>query len=124
MTIVPGSNVVGTGRCAHAVAESGPEDLFFMVIDGRIVRIEVRRGPVATAEGISAGSTVRDVTDANSGRVRVEPHTYTARFGGQYLIHEPEGANGLSMLFETDGTRVTTFRSGLTRAVMAPEDCA
>lgn len=124
VTIVPGSNAPGTGRCAHAVAQSGFEGVQFMLVDGRIVRIEVGHGPVATLEGIGTGSTVHDVLTAYSGRIRVEPHTYTARSGGQYLIHETEGANGLSMLFETDGSRVTTFRSGFTGAVMAPEGCA
>lgn len=111
--------------CAHAVAEGGPEGLAFMVINGRIARIEVRSGPVATLEGIKTGSTVEEVLAAYSGRIRVEPHTYTARFGGQYLIYEPDPSSGhLGLLFETDGSRVTMFRSGLVGAVMAPEGCS
>lgn len=136
MTLEQASEAAGTpitidarsdrGRgCAHALAEGGPEGLRFMVVNGQIVRIEVGRGPVATVEGITTGSSVQDVLAAYSGRIRVEPHTYTARTGGQYLIYEPDASSGhLSLLFETDGSRVTTFRSGLFGPVMAPEGCS
>jgi hypothetical protein len=95
-----------------------------MVMNGTIVRIEVGRGPVGTREGITTGSPVQDVLAAYAGRIRVEPHTYTARRGGQYLIvDETSGGIPMSILFETDGSRVTQFRSGLTNWVMAPEGC-
>jgi hypothetical protein len=121
------SRTLGPGwerGCGHALAEGGPEGLRFMVLHGRIVRIEVGRGPVATREGITTGSPVQDVLTAYAGRIRVEPHTYTARAGGQYLIvDETAGGTPMSILFETDGSRVTQFRSGLTNAAMAPEGC-
>lgn len=110
--------------CGHALAEDGPAGLQFMVMNGSIVRIEVGRGPVATREGITTGSPVHEVLAAYAGRIRVEPHTYTARRGGQYLIvDETSGGTPMSILFETDGSRVTQFRSGLTNWVMAPEGC-
>lgn len=125
ITVVPRSNLAGDGSCAHAVAEGGPEGLRFMVVNGRIARMEVGRGPVATMEGITTASTVEDVLAAYPGRIRVEPHTYTARRGGQYLILEPHpSSRDYSLLFETDGSRVTAFRSGLLGAVMAPEGCS
>jgi len=121
------SRTLGPGwkrGCGHALAEGGPEGLRFMVMNGSIVRIEVGRGPVATREGITTGSPVQDVLAAYAGRIRVEPHTYTARTGGQYLIvDETSGGAPMSMLFETDGSRVTQFRSGLKNWVMAPEGC-
>lgn len=124
LTIVPNSYAPGTGVCAHAVVEGGPEGLRFMVVHGRIVRVEAFRGTVATPEGITTGTPVEEVLAAYAGRIRVEPHTYTARRGGQYLIYdEAVGVNPLTLLFETDGTRVTMFRSGYTDAVMAPEGC-
>ena len=111
--------------CAHAAAEGGPEGLQFMVVNGRIVRIEVFQGPVATAEGITTGSPVQDVLAAYAGRIRVEPHTYAAPIGGQYLIvDETSGGTSMTILFETDGKQVRRFRSGLTQAVMAPEGCS
>jgi hypothetical protein len=121
------SRTLGPGwkrGCGHALAEGGPEGLRFMVMNGTIVRIEVGRGPVATREGITTGSPVEDVFAAYAGRIRVEPHTYSARTGGQYLIvDEISGGTPMSILFETDGSRVTQFRSGLTNWVMAPEGC-
>jgi hypothetical protein len=94
-----------------------------MVDHGRIVRIEVGDGPVATPEGISTGSPVPAVLAAYAGRIRVEPHTYLR--SGQYLIvDETVGGTPMSLLFETDGNWVTQFRSGLTNWVMAPEGCS
>jgi hypothetical protein len=67
---------------------------------------------------------VQDVLAAYAGRIRVEPHAYTARRGGQYLIVDgPSDGTPMSVLFETDGSRVTQFRSGLTNSVMTPEGC-
>ena len=126
VAITPGSaNGPGFKRgCFHAEAEGGPDGLAFMVVNGRIVRVEAGRGPVVTPEGIGSGSPVQDVLAAYAGRIRVEPHTYSARFGGQYLIVDnTSGGNPMSLLFETDGKQVTMFRSGLTGAVMAPEGC-
>lgn len=121
------SRTLGPGwerGCGHALAEGGPEGVRFMVMNGSIVRIEVLRGPVATPEGIMIGSPVADVLAAYAGRIRVEPHTYTARRGGQYLIVDgTSDGTPMSILFETDGSRVMQFRSGLTNSVMAPEGC-
>jgi len=127
VTIDP-RTTMGPGRrwgCFHALAEGGPEGLRFMVVNERIVRIEAGQGPVATREGIRTGSPVQQVLAVYAGRVRVEPHTYTARTGGQYLIvDETTGGSSMSMLFETDGNRVAQFRSGPTNYVMAPEGCS
>ncbi len=121
------SRTLGPGwkrGCGHALAEGGPEGLRFMVMNGTIVRIEVGSGPVATREGITTGTPVQDVLAAYAGRIRVEPHTYTARRGGQYLIVDgTSDGTPMSILFETDGSRVTQFRSGFTNWVMAPEGC-
>jgi hypothetical protein len=121
------SRTLGPGwqrGCGHALAEGGPEGLRFMVMNGTIVRIEVGSGPVATREGITTASPAQDVLAAYAGRIRVEPHTYTARRGGQNLIVDgTSDGTPMSILFETDGSRVTQFRSGLTNSVMAPEGC-
>ena len=121
------SRTLGPGwkrGCGHARAEGGPEGLRFMVVNGSIVRIEVGRGPVTTREGITTGSPVQDVLAAYAGRIRVEPHTYTALTGGQYLIVDgTSDGKPMSILFETDGSRVMQFASGLTNWVMQPEGC-
>jgi hypothetical protein len=111
--------------CAHAVADGGPQDLRFMVVDGRIVRVEVGRSPNLTLSGVGTGSTVDEVLATYPNRIRVQPNPYIGHLGGRDLLYvTDEGSSHLGLMFETDGLRVRTFRSGFLGAVMAPEGCS
>ena len=112
--------------CAHAKAEGGPEGLSFMVVNGRIVRIEVfGNSAILTLSGVGAGSTVDEVLATYPNRIRVQPNPYTGHLGGRDLVYlTDEGSSHLGLMFETDGQRVRTFRSGFLGAVMAPEGCS
>jgi hypothetical protein len=123
--IVPGSDRPGTGACAHARAECGPEGLHFMVVNGRIVRAEVSGVPIRTLSGIGTGNSEADVQATYPGRISVQPNPYTGHRGGRDLVYVPdESSRHLALLFQTDAGQVTSFRSGLLEAVMAPERCA
>ena len=116
------------GGCAYARADRGPDDRMFMVVDGRIVRIDIGgRGDVArtrTVSGIGVGSTEDEVKRTYPGRITVQGHPYVP--GGHYLLYTPveSGLQHLRMLFETDGRAVTTFRAGLADPVSWIEGCA
>ncbi len=111
--------------CAHAFADGGPQDLRFMVVDGRIVRVEVGRSPIRTLSGIGTGSTVDEVLATYPNRIRVQPNPYSGHLGGRDLLYvTDEESSHLGLMFETDGQRVHTFRSGFLGAVMAPEGCS
>jgi len=111
--------------CAHAIADGGPPNLRFMVVNGRIARVEAGPGPVRTLAGVGAGSTEAEVLAAYPDRIRVQPNPYTGHLGGKDLIYMPdEASRHLSMLFEVSDGRVRTFRSGWDPAVMAPEGCS
>lgn len=123
--IVPNSDRAGTGACAYARAEAGPEGLHLMVVNGRIVRIDVGNGPVRTLSGIGTGSTVAEVQATYPGRIEVQPNPYTGHRGGRDLVYlADEGFRHLGLLFESNNGRVTSFRAGLLGAVMAPEGCS
>lgn len=123
--IVPNSDRIGTGACAYAAAEGGPEGVSFMVVNGRIVRIDVTSAHIRTVSGIGAGSTEADVLAAYPDRIRVQPNPYAGHRGARDLVYVPdEGSRHLGFLFQADGGRVNSFRSGLSNAVMAPEGCA
>jgi hypothetical protein len=115
----------GTG-CRYAEAAKGPTGLSFMVVGGRIVRFDVGGPPdqppstIATLSGIRVGSSENDVMAAYPGRIRVTGHPYLET--GHYLIYTPAN-RALSLVFETDGRRVTSFRSGQAAAVSAIEGC-
>ena len=123
--MIPDSNVAGSGRCAYARPEGGPEGLSFMVLDGRIARVDVVNSRIRTVSGVGTGSTEADVQATYPGRVRVEPNPYTGHRGGRDIVYVADAASAhLGLLFEADGGRVRSFRSGLLGAVMAPEGCS
>jgi hypothetical protein len=112
--------------CEYAYAAAVPE-MAFMVINGRIARVDVgqRRGDrVTTVSGIGSGSTEDEVKRVYPGRIQVQRHPYVPT--GHYLVYVPADSTlaHLSMIFETDGRVVTTFRSGLKGAVAQIEGCS
>ena len=56
-------------------------------------------------------------------KIKTEPHYYTAAEGGHYMVLDVDGHAGPKLLFETDGVKVLTYRSGFQSAVEAVEGC-
>lgn len=113
-------------ECQNAYVADLPE-VNFMVINGRIARVDVgghsgRR--VTTVSGVGTGDTEDTIKRTYPGRIRVEGHPYVPT--GHYLVYVPADAAlaHLSMIFETDGHVVTTFRAGMKGAVSQIEGCA
>ncbi len=95
-----------------------------MVVDGRIARVSVfDPGRFVTVSGVGIGATEAEVHRIYGGRLNVEQHRYSEK--GHYLVYTAADPSlqHLSLLFETDGRVVTTFRSGLRGAVARPEGC-
>lgn len=120
---------IGDGSCQYARAEGAPAGLWFMVFRGRIVRIDVfgdRGEPssIATLSGVKVGSTEAEVMAAYPGRITVQRHPYTPT--GHYLVYNPvdPASRAYGLIFETDGRRVGSFRSGLADPVQWIEGCA
>jgi hypothetical protein len=103
----------------------GKSDVGFMVIDKRIIRIDVWPGSaVQTASQVGIGSLAADVKTQYLGRLEETPHKYAE---GTYLTLVPDGdvANLYRMVFETDAEgRITQFRSGQFPAVTWVEGCS
>ena len=74
--------------------------------------------------GIHVGSTEDEVKATYGGRVTVEGHPYVQT--GHYLVYTPQDASsrGFGLIFETDGQRVTSFRSGYAEQVTWTEGCS
>jgi hypothetical protein len=94
------------------------KDLLVMFVDGAAVRVDVIGASIATEAGARVGDSearIRQLYPA----VRVEPHKYT---DGHYLV--VDSTPRTRFVFETDGMRVTRFRSGLVPQVDWVEGCA
>jgi hypothetical protein len=129
MTVAQAASAIGggfaapkgySGGCGYAVLTKAPAGLAVMLEDGRIARIEVRNGGIATAAGAKIGDSETRIKSLYSGRVTSTPHKYVQ--GGHYLtVTAANPANRI--VFETDGTKVTEYRSGRTPAVELVERC-
>jgi len=132
--MTPGEASVAAGRriapapgagpeCAFAEPEGGPEGVRFMVVSGRIARVDVTGGPVKTQSGAAVGDTEAQVQARYPGRLESSPHKYVT--AGRYLTLVPTDAAdaGFRLIFETDGSKVTRFRAGKQPEVSFVEGC-
>lgn len=106
--------------CHYVKPENGPGGISFMIIDGRIARIDVDDQSIPTSVGARVGDSEDRIKMLYMNQVEVTPHKYT---GGHYLTVVP--ANGSSrIIFETDGSKVTRYRAGRMPEVEWVEGCS
>ncbi len=109
--------------CSYAQWTSAPAGVRVMVERDTVVRVEVKEGGVSTAEGARIGDNEGRINSLYTGRVFIRPHKYTT---GKYMIvMPPAGVDTMfRIVFETDGAKVTEFRSGRMPAVEYVEGCS
>ena len=110
-------------ECDHVRPKKLPAGVALMVEADTIVRVEVDSSNVLTEEGVGVGDLESRVLELYQGRIQVEPHKYTGP-EGHYLVVSPPGDTLHRIIFETDGGKVTTFRTGRRPAVEYVEGCA
>jgi hypothetical protein len=103
--------------CAYVKVPAAP-GLLVMLFAGKVVRLDAIDAAVATAAGARVGDSEERIRQLYPG-IRVERHKYT---DGHYLIVDT--AAGRRLVFETDGTRVTRYRSGMVPQVDWVEGCS
>lgn len=115
---------VPLNQCAYLESKRIPEGLGFMFAEGRVVRIDVSKPGFRTASGAAVGDTEDRVKQLYSGRITVEPHHYEPE--GHYLNYSPSSGieHEYGIVFETDGARVTSFRTGTLAAIALVEGCS
>ena len=133
MTVSEGSQALGValkpaappeddgGDCHYVYPRGRPGALGFMVAGGTIARVDVLEPGILTAAGIGVGSTEREVMAAYGAALEIHRHHYTWMDGGHYLTVEPRP--GRKLVFETDGSTVTIYRSGRVPEVQYVEGC-
>ena len=99
-----------------------PQGVSITQVDGRVARIDVENDSISTDKGVRVGDTEEKVKQLYGGSVIVEPHKY---IDGHYLEIRSgsDSATAKGIVFETDGKKVTTFRSGFWEPVRWVEGC-
>jgi hypothetical protein len=124
LRIDPTSTPDETGGCTFAFPV-GRRSPAFMLIDGKVERVDVRTRAIPARNGILVGDPVSKVY-ARFGRKHfvVSKHKYDPN--GTYIEVKPvlPAEQGHRLLFETSGGRVTQFRGGRLPAVRFIEGCA
>ena len=111
-----------SAACDYLTWRDGPPGVKVMMENGRIARVEVDSGATTTDAGARIGDSEARIRELYGNRVSVAPHKYTS---GRYLIVTPANAADslFRLVFETDGRRVTRFRSGMLPPVLYVEGC-
>jgi hypothetical protein len=114
---------VPLNKCAYLVSKGIPEGLGFMFAGRRVVRIDVSTAGIRTRSGVGVGDTEERIKQRYPGRITVEPHHYEPQ--GHYLNYSPasDAGRGYGIVFETDGEKVTSFRTGTLAAIALVEGC-
>jgi hypothetical protein len=118
------SSPASAAECDYADWRGGPPGVRVMTERGRVARVEVVGGAVATDAGARIGDSAARVRELYAGRVAETPHKYVA--GAQYLTVTPASPadSAFRIVFETGSTgRVTRYRAGLRPPVEYVEGC-
>ncbi|WP_009632185.1 hypothetical protein [Synechocystis sp. PCC 7509] len=127
-----GTKLVSSGdyiekSCYYVQPQGAPKGLGFMVTEGRIARVDVyNKSSVTTLSGAKIGDSEARIKALYPGQIKVSAHKYTGDSGGHYLTFVPKDKSDRNyrVVFETDGKRVTNFRSGKLPEVEYVEGCS
>jgi hypothetical protein len=106
-------------RCYYLPAP--PSAAYVMIENGRVARIDVRDSSIATDLGARVGDSVSAIERLYARDLRRQPHKYIE---GEYLIVPLRADTAYQLIFETDRSRVTTYRAGRLPAVAYVEGCS
>jgi len=127
MTVTQASKALGIrlvtteqGNCRYFEAKRGFKDIGFMVNDGTIARFDVFERGIATDRGARVGDSEARIKSLYKGMYEVSKHPYV---DGHYIVVDMKGGK-FSIIFETDGKRVTSFRAGRSPEIGYIEGCS
>jgi hypothetical protein len=109
----------GSEDCFYVTAP-GHDHIGFMIVKGRLVRIDVTAPGIATASGFQVGDSEARALKIYGLRMKVTPHQYVDT--GHYLtIRSTDGHYGIR--FETDQGKITGYYAGTYEAIQYVEGC-
>ena len=115
---------MGSAECDYVQFDGDTtRALNFMLVEGRIARVDIHDSTIATNHGARIGDSEARIEQLYAGRVTSLPHKYV---DGHYLVVGPASPadSGNLIIFETDGNKVTTYRTGRVPEVEFVEGCS
>ncbi|WP_293094112.1 hypothetical protein [Moorena sp. SIO3I6] len=102
----------------------GIENLWFMVTEGKITRVDTRSPQISTISGIKVGDKLDKIMSLYRNKIELEPHQYVP--GGKYATFVPTDTSDKNyrVIFETNPEgKVTSLRAGKLPEVAYVEGC-
>jgi hypothetical protein len=98
----------------------GHDHIGFMIVDGKVVRVDVGATGVKTSAGIQVGDSEAYARQVYGPRMKVTAHAYID--DGHYLtVRSPSGRYGVR--FETEKGKIVGFYAGTYEAIQYVEGC-
>jgi hypothetical protein len=107
----------GTDTCWVVIPAEAPEGISFVVVDGEIGRVDIASPGIDTPSGAGVGMSETELQELFPDRLR-QADTPSGR-SFTFVPNDP-GESELRIVFETDGTNVTSYRAGRVPIVEAP----
>lgn len=112
-------NHENTREC-YMAKPKGIKGLSFMVIEGRIARIDVTSPYFSTAQGVKVGDSESKVKAVYNNQLEIEPHKYNEQ--GRYLTVYHK-ADHTAIRFDTNKQTIVEIHSGGENEVYLVEGC-
>lgn len=134
MTVAEAARAAGTelvsgedrnAVCHYVTPKSGVKGMGFMVIRGKIARVDVwDNRQITTLRGAKIGDSEARIKALYPKQIQVSQHAY--RREGHYLTFVPKDKSDRNyrVVFETDGRKVTSFHAGKLPEVEYVEGCS
>lgn len=108
--------------CRYASPDNLYDGIAFMLLDGRVARLDVDSPGIPTLSGVSVGDSQASVVKLYGPRLLVEPHAYDGPKGKYLTLYSKDKRYGIR--FETDGIKVTRYYVGTAESVQYIEGCS
>ncbi|MCY3863606.1 MAG: hypothetical protein OXG67_16815 [bacterium] len=122
-TLWTGGPGEGTPRCYLLAPAGGPSGVVLTIYNSSIERIDITNPSITTRSGASVGSTEAQLHELFGERLVVSPYADGTGNSIQYVPVDEADAD-YRVIWETDGTSVTSMRAGRLPAVAPGEPCA
>jgi hypothetical protein len=114
----------GTSACQLVTLRSGAPGVSFLLVDGRVERVDISAPPISTRSGAKVGSSVAQVQALYPGQIADAARPDGQPGGALVFVPKDAADANFRLVFSTDGTTVTSYRAGRLPAVIAPTGCA